>query len=59
MKDNYRQLKHVMDKNMNYTDANEFYALEMLYYTKYINKLDYFTFKSAIKNLYNSNTDKF
>lgn len=31
MKDNYRQLKHVMDKNANYTEANKFFALEMEY----------------------------
>ncbi len=29
MKDNYRQLKHVMDKNWNHTEANIFFALEM------------------------------
>jgi len=28
-KDNYRQMKHVMDKNWNHTEANKFYALEM------------------------------
>ena len=45
MKDNYRQLKHVMDKNANHTEANEFYALEMenlmMYY--YSLKLDKIT----------------
>lgn len=34
MKDNYRQLKHVMDKNGNHTEANKFYAKEMEYYEK-------------------------
>lgn len=29
MKDNYRQLKHVMDKNWNKTEANRFFAKEM------------------------------
>ena len=33
-KDNYRQLKFVMDKNWNYTEANKFYAKEMEYYEK-------------------------
>lgn len=28
-KDNYRQLKYVMDKNWSHTDANKFYAKEM------------------------------
>lgn len=36
-KDNYRQLKHVMDKNWNHTEANKFYAKEMEYYWKSIN----------------------
>ena len=34
MKDNYRQLKFVMDKNWNHTEANKFYWLEMEYYMK-------------------------
>lgn len=34
MKDNYRQLKHVMDKNANHTEANKFFALEMQYCSK-------------------------
>lgn len=34
LKDNYRQLKHVMDKNWNHTEANKFFALEMEYYSK-------------------------
>lgn len=34
MKDNYRQLKHVMDKNWNITEANKFYELEMEYEMK-------------------------
>ena len=34
MKDNYRQLKFVMDKNGNHTEANKFYAKEMEYYEK-------------------------
>lgn len=33
-KDNYRQLKFLMDKNWNYTEASKFYALEMEYYEK-------------------------
>lgn len=33
-KDSYRQLKHVMDKNWNHTEANKFYALEMEYYER-------------------------
>jgi hypothetical protein len=32
MKDNYRQLKFVMDKNGNYTEANNFFSKEMDYY---------------------------
>lgn len=31
MKDNYRQLKYIMDKNGNLTEANMFYAKEMHY----------------------------
>ena len=31
MKDNYRQLKFVMDKNWNYTEANNFFEKEMEY----------------------------
>jgi hypothetical protein len=38
MKDNYRQLKHVMDKNANYTEANKFFALEMEELRKYYKK---------------------
>jgi hypothetical protein len=34
LKDNYRQLKFVMDKNWNYTEWNKFYSLEMEYYMK-------------------------
>lgn len=34
LKDNYRQLKHVMDKNWNHTEANKFFALEMQEYSK-------------------------
>jgi len=34
LKDNYRQLKHVMDKNWNHTEANKFFAKEMYYYWK-------------------------
>jgi len=33
-KDNYRQLKFVMDMNWNHTEANKFYAKEMEYYGK-------------------------
>jgi uncharacterized protein YjbI with pentapeptide repeats len=32
LKDNYRQLKFIMDKNWNYTEANKFYDWEMSYY---------------------------
>jgi len=32
LKDNYRQLKHVMDKNWNHTEANKFYEKEMDFY---------------------------
>ena len=51
MKDNYRQLKHVMDKNANYTEANEFYALEM----DYLRKLYSETNKFPIKDIKNDN----
>ena len=33
MKDNYRQLKFVMDKNWNYTEANKFFWHEMFCYS--------------------------
>ena len=43
IKDNYRQLKHVMDKNWNYTEANRFYANEMKSYGKTLSwEKDYF-----------------
>lgn len=38
MKDNYRQLKHVMDKNWNHTEANNFFAKEMEYYGKTLDR---------------------
>ncbi len=38
LKDNYRQLKHVMEKNANYTEANKFYAMEMDEYRSYLKK---------------------
>lgn len=57
-KDNYRQLKHVMDSNANYTDANRFYALEMKHYTNHVNNWENLNFKNAIKNLFNSPIDK-
>ena len=34
LKDNYRQLKHVMDSNWNITEANNFFEKEMEYYEK-------------------------
>ncbi len=36
MKDNYRQLKFVMDKNGNYTEANHFYAKEMQFHMQHL-----------------------
>lgn len=52
MKDNYRQLKHVMDKNANYTEANEFYSLEMEYYRLYLTNWNYK--KGLLQNLTNN-----
>lgn len=40
MKDNYRQLKHVMDKNWNHTEANNFFSKEM---QNYYLSLDWFS----------------
>lgn len=51
MKDNYRQLKHLMDKNWNYTQANKFYALEMNEELK--NTFKNFSWKELRKNLKN------
>ena len=45
MKDNYRQLKHVMDKNANYTEANIFFGLEIYYYYK---SLKWYNFNKII-----------
>jgi len=42
MKDNYRQLKHVMDKNGNHTEANKFYTKEMQEYWKDLNVIEWF-----------------
>lgn len=39
LKDNYRQLKFVMDKNWNHTEANKFYAKEMKTYRNSIDPL--------------------
>ena len=36
LKDNYRQLKFVMDKNWNHTEANKFFEMEMFYYEKIV-----------------------
>lgn len=46
IKDNYRQLKFVMDKNNNYTEANKFYALEMEH--EYKNNLNFNVFNGKI-----------
>ena len=49
LKDNYRQLKFLMDKNWNHTEANKFFAKEMEYYG---NTLDIFNIPySRIFNL--------
>lgn len=42
LKDSYRQLKFVMDKNLNFTEANKFYEKEMEYYLEYINSIIWF-----------------
>lgn len=49
LKDNYRQLKFVMDKNWNHTEANKFFAKEMLYYSKTlgIEKSNFFSLFNA------------
>jgi hypothetical protein len=58
MKDNYRQLKHVMDKNWNHTEANKFFALEMEYYSKLDNISLYekvsLWFQKLINNYWNN-----
>lgn len=51
LKDNYRQLKHVMDKNWNHTEANKFYSKEMEYYWKIIN-ISEFNIYSIFKELH-------
>ncbi|MCH8518238.1 hypothetical protein LAT59_00530 [Candidatus Gracilibacteria bacterium] len=51
LKDNYRQLKFIMDKNGNHTEANIFYAKEMEYYEK-TKKIDNTTFYQLILELY-------
>jgi hypothetical protein len=40
-KDNYRQLKHVMDSNANYIEGNKFYALEMESHRLLLNNLNH------------------
>jgi hypothetical protein len=58
MKDNYRQLKHVMDKNWNHTEANKFFALEMEYYSKLENISLYekisLLFQKLVNNYWNN-----
>lgn len=58
MKDNYRQLKHVMDKNANYTEANKFYVQEMEYHGKVLEifSLEWLihSFKNTISNFWNN-----
>lgn len=60
LKDNYRQLKFVMDKNGNYTEANKFFAKEMEYYGKSLdwknNKFEkfIFEFQKIISDFWNS-----
>lgn len=44
-KDNYRQLKHVMDKNANYTEANDFFSREM---TKHYQSLKWYDINKVI-----------
>jgi hypothetical protein len=48
MKDNYRQLKFVMDKNWNYTEGNSFFAKEMYYYFQ---SLSFFKIKEVFKKV--------
>ncbi len=52
LKDNYRQLKHVMDKNWNHTEANNFYALEMEEYMKFYNNINKLSYKEVFKNIF-------
>ncbi len=49
LKDNYRQLKFIMDKNGNHTEANKFYELEMSYLLKELDKKDTFEWKKLLK----------
>jgi len=51
MKDNYRQLKFVMDKNWNHTEANKFFAKEMEYYEK-TKKIDNSSILWLVQDLY-------
>ena len=61
LKDNYRQLKYVMDKNWNHTEANKFYAKEMEMYWKtlklfsmdFFNKI-IFVFQNVVSSFWNS-----
>lgn len=36
LRDIYRQLKHIMDKNSNHIEANKFFENEMFYYMEYL-----------------------
>jgi len=52
MKDNYRQLKFVMEKNWNKTEANKFFEKEMEYYMKSLS-IKKWWFRKIFKSLYN------
>ena len=54
LKDNYRQLKHVMDKNWNHTEANKFFALEMEYHSKSPNLSLYENFSLWVQKFVNN-----
>ena len=54
LRDNYRQLKFVMDKNWNHTEANKFYAKEMEYYWKTLS-LGNDSLYTIINNLFEEN----
>lgn len=55
LKDNYRQLKYVMDKNNNYIEANKFYELEMETYMRII----YWVEKISIFSIFDIFSQKF
>ena len=58
MKDNYRQLKFVMDKNNNFTGANKFYALEMQEYMNSM-EIEWISMKTIYNDYFNwNNTEK-